>query len=78
MPLKAKRIDSELGLLPKTKAAFIEPMLLLRTETLPEGAEWPYELKLDGYRALANKSRSRSSIAGVSVIRHKRLRTVGV
>ena len=38
------------------KAAFIEPMLLLRTEKLPEGPEWVYELKLDGYRALAIKS----------------------
>ena len=47
MPLKAKRIDSELKSMPKAKAAFIEPMLLLRTETLPEGAEWLYELKLD-------------------------------
>jgi DNA ligase D-like protein (predicted ligase) len=36
-------------------AAFIEPMLLLRTEKLPEGKEWLYELKLDGYRALAIK-----------------------
>src|SRR5258706_4817996 len=41
---------------PKTKAAFIEPMLLLRTNTLPEGAKWLYEIKLDGYRALAIKT----------------------
>jgi bifunctional non-homologous end joining protein LigD len=39
-----------------SKAHFIEPMLLLRTEKLPEGAEWLVELKLDGYRALAIKS----------------------
>lgn len=39
-----------------TKASFIEPMLLLRAETLPEGQGWIYELKLDGYRALAIKS----------------------
>src|SRR6185503_7739618 len=38
------------------KARFIEPMLLLRAEKLPEGAEWLVELKLDGYRALAIKS----------------------
>ncbi len=31
-------------------------MLLLRAERLPEGANWLYELKLDGYRALALKS----------------------
>jgi ATP-dependent DNA ligase len=35
---------------------FIEPMLLLRSETLPEGSEWAYELKLDGYRALVIKA----------------------
>lgn len=37
------------------RVAFIEPMLLLRTEKLPEGPEWLIELKLDGYRALAIK-----------------------
>jgi DNA ligase D-like protein (predicted ligase) len=40
----------------KTRVAFIEPMLLLRTEKLPEGPEWLIELKLDGYRALAIKT----------------------
>jgi bifunctional non-homologous end joining protein LigD len=40
----------------KAKARFIEPMLLLRTDALPEGSEWQYELKLDGYRALAFKT----------------------
>lgn len=40
----------------KTKARFIEPMLLLRTEKLPQGADWLYEIKLDGYRILAIKS----------------------
>jgi DNA ligase D-like protein (predicted ligase) len=56
MPLKATRIGSELESQPTAKAAFIEPMLLLRTEALPEGADWLYELKLDGYRALAIKT----------------------
>jgi bifunctional non-homologous end joining protein LigD len=40
----------------KIKAEFIQPMLLLRTERLPEGPDWLYELKLDGHRALAVKS----------------------
>ena len=40
----------------KIRAAFTEPMLLLPTRTLTEGANWAYELKLDGYRALAVKT----------------------
>lgn len=40
----------------RTKAKFIDPMLLLRTEKLHEGAEWLVELKLDGFRALAIKT----------------------
>lgn len=35
---------------------FIEPMLLLKTGALPEGQEWLYELKFDGYRAVAYKT----------------------
>ena len=42
-----------------TKAAFVEPMLLLPTSKLPEGAAWMYELKLDGYRAIAFKANGR-------------------
>jgi bifunctional non-homologous end joining protein LigD len=38
------------------KTKFIEPMLLLPAEELPEGPEWIYELKLDGFRALAIKT----------------------
>jgi DNA ligase D-like protein (predicted ligase) len=30
-------------------------MLLLRTDLLPRGEQWQYELKLDGYRAIAFK-----------------------
>jgi DNA ligase D-like protein (predicted ligase) len=36
-------------------ARFIEPMLLRRTDSLPSGEQWLYELKLDGYRAIAFK-----------------------
>jgi hypothetical protein len=36
----------------KRKAAFVEPMLLLRADNLPEGDAWQYELKFDGYREL--------------------------
>jgi len=34
-------------MLSKVKAAFLEPMLLLKTERLPEAPDWPYEIKLD-------------------------------
>jgi ATP-dependent DNA ligase len=42
--------------LPKVQAAFIDPMLLLRTDKLPERDGWLYELKLDGFRAVAFKT----------------------
>src|SRR5262245_37419798 len=42
--------------LPKAKAAFIEPMDCLPVLKLPEGPQWVWEIKLDGYRAIAAKS----------------------
>jgi DNA ligase D-like protein (predicted ligase) len=42
------------------KAAFVQPMLLLPTDILPDDpARWEYQLKFDGYRAIAFKSRGR-------------------
>src|SRR4030095_3012476 len=39
------------------KAKFIAPMLLLKTDRLPDDASrWLYQLKLDGYRAIAYKT----------------------
>jgi bifunctional non-homologous end joining protein LigD len=39
------------------KAKFIEPMLPRRTDALPDDRErWQYELKMDGYRAIAFKT----------------------
>src|ERR671936_149384 len=43
------------GTPPMTAARFIEPMLLLRADSLPSDEQWIYELKLDGYRAIAFK-----------------------
>ncbi|MGA8555818.1 MAG: non-homologous end-joining DNA ligase [Candidatus Acidiferrales bacterium] len=34
-------------------ASFVEPMQCLAVTKLPEGKEWQYELKLDGFRTLA-------------------------
>lgn len=40
----------------RRKAEFIEAMECLPVAKLPEGAEWTYEIKLDGYRLQAVKS----------------------
>ena len=45
-----------LAALPKRKAAFIEPMECAPVPKLPAAPGWLYEIKLDGYRAIAVKS----------------------
>jgi len=42
--------------LPKRKAEFIEPMECVPVTKLLDGPGWSYEIKLDGYRAVAVKS----------------------
>jgi DNA ligase D-like protein (predicted ligase) len=54
MPSLAKKIES----LPIRSAAFVEPMECLAVAKLPDGAQWLYEIKLDGYRAEAVRSES--------------------
>jgi bifunctional non-homologous end joining protein LigD len=49
---------NRLSSLPAKKASFVEPMECLSVARLPEGAQWLWEIKLDGYRALAVKSGS--------------------
>ena len=49
-----KRLDS----LPRSEASFVEPMECLSVSKLPAGAPWIWEIKLDGYRALAVSSRA--------------------
>ena len=45
----------------KAKGRFIEPMLLLRTDMLPnDSGRWEYQLKFDGYRAIAFKREGKS------------------
>jgi ATP-dependent DNA ligase len=41
-------------------ARFFEPMLCLATAKLPDGPEWQYELKLDGYRGIGIESKNRA------------------
>src|ERR1700680_2187256 len=42
--------------------ALFEPMLCETAERLPEGSEWRYELKLDGYRAIGFKTYGRAQL----------------
>ena len=44
------------------KAHFVEPMQCRPADHLPEGPEWEYELKLNGYRALGRKSEGRARL----------------
>ena len=50
-----KEIRSRLDSLPKTEASFVEPMECGLISKLPEGPDWNYEVRLDGYRAVAIK-----------------------
>ena len=52
---------TRLETLPKRKANFIEPMECALVSKLPEGSDWTYEVKLDGYRAIGVRT-SRETI----------------
>jgi bifunctional non-homologous end joining protein LigD len=53
MPTKKRRAAQGVRSREKSEAPhFVEPMAALSVGALPEGPEWSYELKLDGYRAL--------------------------
>jgi len=41
--------------LPPAKIRFIEPMYARLVQSLPQGPEWLYEVKFDGYRCLAGR-----------------------
>ena len=47
----------------KTRGAFfIETMDCLPVSTVPEGSEWTYEIKLDGYRLEAVKTKGKVTV----------------
>jgi DNA ligase D-like protein (predicted ligase) len=51
-----------LNSLPSREAGFVEPMECLAVTKLPDGPEWVYEVKLDGYRALAINANGKLSL----------------
>jgi bifunctional non-homologous end joining protein LigD len=48
--------------LPQAKIRFIEPMYALSVQKLPEGKEWLYEVKFDGYRCLAGRDSAKVTL----------------
>jgi DNA ligase D-like protein (predicted ligase) len=54
--VKPPRPKADLRALPKRKAEFIEPMDCAPVPKLIDGPEWLFEIKLDGYRAVAVKT----------------------
>lgn len=56
-------LNIDLVKLPEAELKFIEPMQCKLVSELPEHAGWQYEIKLDGYRTLALKTK-----AGVSLL----------
>jgi len=51
------KMKVDLRKLPPARLDFVKPMLARPVNTLPAGANWVYELKLDGYRTLVLKDR---------------------
>ena len=41
---------------------FIEPMYALAAQKIPEGKEWLYEVKFDGYRCLAGRDKNGATL----------------
>ena len=52
----------ELSRLPAAKPRFIEPMYARLVNKLPEGEDWLYEVKFDGYRCLAARDARKATL----------------
>jgi hypothetical protein len=64
----------------KAKGRFIDPMLLLRTDSLPnDGDRWEYQLKFDGYNRSAICNAHIRRLGGNSLRKqiHRRLNGCG-
>jgi RNA-directed DNA polymerase len=54
MERRAERLAGRKGRAEQAIGHFIEPMACLAVAEVPAGSEWEYELKFDGYRAIAH------------------------
>ncbi len=52
------QLQVDLKRMPRARPEFIEPMKALLVDELPKGPQWLYEIKFDGVRALAIKTKS--------------------
>ena len=59
MERRAERLTDPKGRAATAAGHFIEPMACLAVASLPTGTSWEYELKFDGYRAVAFNTRNR-------------------
>jgi ATP-dependent DNA ligase len=55
---QSRGLAVQLHSLAKGKAEFIEPTECALVSKLPEGPEWTFEVKLDGYRVIGVKTSS--------------------
>jgi bifunctional non-homologous end joining protein LigD len=58
----AERRASRKGRAAPAAGHFIEPMVCVAVASLPAEPVWEYELKFDGYRAVAFKTRNRLNL----------------
>lgn len=55
MTRRSKKTNAIVDSLPEARIRFVPPMLATATGKIPEGPQWVYEIKLDGFRGLAIK-----------------------